>query len=133
MADEDLDKQGDINRSIQERLALLEREKSTLLEEADIYKKLLGTNLDLSQVRSRYQSDEKDILQTIRTNTNILKDQSKQITFQLAEKGRIQQISNKILSISEDSYSTLMEELGTVKSIGDIEKKRETLVARANS
>ena len=130
MADGDLDKQENINRSIQERLALLEREKSTLLEEADIYKKLLGTNLDLSQVRSRYQSDEKDILQTIRTNTNILKDQSKQITFQVAEKGRIQKISNDILSISENSYSMMREELGTSKNIGDIEKKREILAKR---
>ena len=86
MADEDLDKQGNINRSIQERLDLLERERNTLLEEADIYKRLLGTNLDLGKVRNRYYSDEKDILQTIRTNTNILKDQSKQITFQVAEK-----------------------------------------------
>jgi hypothetical protein len=130
MADEDLDKQENINRSIQERLALLEREKSTLLEEADIYKRLLGTNLDLSQVRSRYQSDEKDILQTIRTNTNILRDQSKQITFQVAEKSRIQKISNDILSISENSYSMMMEELGTSKNIGDIEKKREILAKR---
>ncbi len=130
MADEDLDKQESINLSIQERLTLLEREKSTLLEEADIYKKLLGTNLDLSQVRSRYQSDEKDILQTIRTNTNILKDQSKQITFQVAEKSRIQKISNDILSISENSYSMVMEELGTSRSIGDIGKKREILAKR---
>lgn len=130
MADDNLDNQKNINRSIQERLTLLEREKSTLLEEVDIYKKLLGTNLDLSQVRNRYHSDEKDILQTIRTNTNILKDQSKQITFQVAEKSRIQQISNKILAISEDSYSMLMDELGTVKSIGDIEKKREVLAKK---
>lgn len=119
-----------INASIKERLSLLEREKNTLLEEVDIYKKLLGTNLDLSQVRSRYQSDEKDILQTIRTNSNILKDQSKQITFQAAEKSRIQKISNDILNISENSYSMLMEELGTSKNIFDIEKKREILAKR---
>lgn len=122
--------QKNINKSIQERLTLLEKEKITLLGEVDIYKRLLGTNLDLSQVRNRYHSDEKDILQTIRTNTNILKDQSKQITFQVAEKSRIQQISNNILSISEDSYSMLMDELGTVKSIGDVEKKREVLAKK---
>jgi len=130
MADDNLDKQKNINRSIQERLTLLERERNTLLGEVDIYKKLLGTNLDLSQARNRYHSDEKDILQTIRTNTNILRDQSKQITFQVAEKSRIQQISNKILTISEDSYSMLMDELGTVKSIGDIENKREALAKK---
>ena len=128
--DENLDRQNSINLSIQERLALLERERGYLSEEVDLYKRLLGTNLDLSQVRSRYQSDEKDILQTIRTNTNILKDQSKQITFQVAEKSRIQKISNDILSISENSYSMLMEELGTSRNISDIEKKREILAKR---
>lgn len=130
MADDNLDNQRSINRLVQERLTLLEKERNTLLGEVDIYKKLLGTNLDLSQVRNRYHSDEKDILQTIRTNTNILKDQSKQITFQVAEKSRIQQISNRILAISEDSYSMLMDELGTVNSIGDIEKKREVLAKK---
>jgi hypothetical protein len=124
------EEQKNINKSIQERLTLLEKEKITLLGEVDIYKRLLGTNLDLSQVRNRYHSDEKDILQTIRTNTNILKDQSKQITFQVAEKSRIQQISNNILTVSEDTYSMLANELGTVKSIGDLEKKREVLAKK---
>ena len=101
-----------------------------LKKEKNLYKEIAGINTDIGGILNRRYGSEKDILNTVRNNTNILKDQSKYIKFQQAEKSRVQSISSQILNISEDSYSLLQEELGTERNITQIQQKRETLAKK---
>lgn len=119
-----------INASIEKRLNLLEEENLKLKKERNLYREIAGINTDIGGILGKRYGSEKDILNTVRNSTNILKDQSKYIKFQQAEKSRIQSITSQILSISEDSYSLTQDQLGTEQNITKIQQKRETLAKK---
>jgi hypothetical protein len=82
---------------------------------------------DLIKLLNQRQGIGEDILDDARDLSNVLKDQTKLVQFQIAEKSKLRSIGREIVKIAEESYSIDKKDLGTQKSIADLAKQRQTL------
>ena len=73
------------------------------------------------------QGTSEETLDDLRSFSNLIQDQTKQITFQVAERKQLRSLSNQILKVSQQSFSTLENELGTRKNIDTLIKQQNSL------
>lgn len=71
-------------------------------------------------VDSQILSDNQDI-------ANVIKDQTKQMTFQAEQRRLINSLSSKLVRLSEEAYSIQKEELGLTKTNNALLKKQEEI------
>ena len=94
---------------------------------ADNNKENLSFEQDLIKLLNERQGIGEGILDDARDLSNVLKDQTKFVQFQIAEKSKLRSIGREIVKIAEESYSIDKKDLGTQKSIADLAKQRQTL------
>lgn len=75
--------------------------------------------------RNRLISEE--TLDDSRDFANVLRDQAKQITFQVSEKKQLLSITNSINKIAQDSYNITEEELADLKATDNVLKQQKKL------
>jgi hypothetical protein len=103
---QDIKNQQDLNQSKEEEISL----ESQIID-------LLRTRRGID---SEIVSDQQDI-------ANVIKDQTKQMTFQAEQRRLINSLSSKLTQISVDTYSITKDQLGLTKTNNDLLKKQETI------
>lgn len=103
---QDIKNQEDLNKSKEEEISL----ETQILQ-------LLRTRRGID---SQIVSDQQDI-------ANVIKDQTKQMTFQAEQRRLINSLSSKLTQISLDTYSITKDQLGLTKTNNDLLKKQETI------
>ena len=102
----DIKNQKDLNKEIQNQISL-EQEIIQLLS------KRAGSDADIL-------SDQRDI-------ANVIRDQTNQLKFQNAEKRDLRSLTNQITKIAKEGYAISVDELGLTKTNNDLAKKQAQL------
>lgn len=82
---------------------------------------------ELNGILESRRGIERDILNDVRTNANVIKDQLSSIKFQAIEKAQLQKINNSLVDIAQKSYSTTQSELGLQERINENLKSQERI------
>ena len=118
--EEELNNQRDLNSEKRQTVDIdkdinSEQEKSLSLEE-----QILSLLANRRGIDSNILSDQQDI-------NNVLKDQVKNMDFEVIQRKQIRDLSANISKIASDSYSISKDQLGLTSTNTDIVKKQETL------
>lgn len=104
--EQDIKNQEDLNKSKEEEISLESQ--------------IIGLLAQRRGIASQVVADQQDI-------ANVIKDQTKQMTFQAEQRRLINSLSSKLTQISLDTYSITKDQLGLTKTDIDLSKKQETI------
>ena len=90
-------------------------------------KERLSLEQELLELLKKRQGVQKDTLEDSRDFANVLQSQTKEIKEQIVQRNKIRSLSREVVKQAEDLYSITKDELGTIKSINDLAKKRQEL------
>jgi hypothetical protein len=87
----------------------------------------LSLEQELLDLLKKRQGIEKDTLEDSRDFANVLQSQTKEIKEQIIQRNKIRSLSREVVKQAEELYSINQDELGTIKNINDLAKRRQEL------
>jgi plasmid maintenance system antidote protein VapI len=87
----------------------------------------LSLEQELLELLKKRQGVQRDTLEDSRDFANVLQSQTKEIREQVSQRNKLNSLSRSIVKQAEDLFSITKDELGTIKNINDLAKKRQEL------